>query len=189
MNMRDPRTAESSATMRFALTPIARSVQLALLPGLIAGFGSASVLAAPIGGHVRAGQGQINQSGNQTTINQSSQRLAVDWASFNVAHNELVQFKQPNAKASALNRIFDQKPSQIFGQIKANGQVVLVNPNGVYFKPGAEVNVGGLIAAATHVGVNEFMSGHYQLDTVSSTSGRVVNEGLIEAAPMPMWSP
>ena len=183
MNMRDPGTVNSSTAMSFSLKPIARSVQLALLPGQIAGYASSLAMAAPTGGQVRAGSGQINQSGAQTTINQASQRLAIDWQSFNVASHEQVNFNQPNAKASALNRIFDQKPSQIFGQIKANGQVVLVNPNGVFFKPGAQVNVGGLVAAASQVRVEDFMTGHYQLTSVPGRDGRVVNQGRIETTP------
>ena len=47
-----------------------------------------------------------------------------------------------------LNRVLDANPSQIFGRINAPGQVFLTNPSGVYFAPGASVDVGGLVATA-----------------------------------------
>ena len=183
MNMRNHIADGAAARSPFRLTRLARSVQLALLPGLVATFASAPLAAAPVGGQVRAGRANISQDAAHrvTTISQHSQRTAIDWQSFDVAKGEQVRFQQPNAKSSALNRIFDQKPSEIFGQIKANGQVVLMNPNGVFFRPGAEVNVGGLIAGAMHVGIDEFMSGRYQLSAQDGGDGRVVNQGSITA--------
>ena len=84
MNMRDLRSADRSAKTSFRLQPMARSVRLALLPGLIAGLGGESALAAPSGGQVRAGSGHIshNSSHSITTIDQHSQRLALDWRNF-----------------------------------------------------------------------------------------------------------
>ena len=190
MTMRRSRKFNRPEEPSFRLTPMARSVQLALLPGLLFGLNAGSAFAAPTGGAVAmhnglpAGNATITQnaSGSLTTINQSSHRVAIDWQTFNVHQNELVQFIQPSARASALNRIFDQKPSEIFGQIKANGQVVLMNPNGVFFKPGARVNVGSLIAGAMQIGVGDFMSGNYKLEALENAQGRGVNEGRIEAA-------
>ena len=175
MNMRNHIADTGADRSPFRLTPLARSVQRALLPGLVATLASAPLAAAPTGGQVRAGSAQITHDAARgvTTIRQNTPRAAIDWQSFNVAKGEQVRFKQPNARATALNRIFDQSPSQIFGQIKANGRVVLMNPNGVFFRPGAEVNVGGLIAGAMHVGVDEFMSGRYQLSAAQGSDGRV----------------
>ena len=191
MTMRRSRQSDRPAEPLFRLTPMARSVQLALLPGLLIGLNAGSAFAAPTGGAlamhngVPAGSATITQNASKsvTTINQTSHRVAIDWQTFNVYQNELVQFKQPSARASALNRIFDQRPSEIFGQIKANGKVVLMNPNGVFFKPGAQVNVGSLIAGAMQIGVGDFMSGNFKLEALENSQGRVVNEGRIEADP------
>jgi filamentous hemagglutinin family protein len=184
MNRRTDLPNAHAAPQTFRLRPLARSIRLVLVPGLVAAV-THSALAAPAGGQVRAGNAAISQNGSRavTTIDQASQRAAIDWQSFDVDAHERVQFNQPNQRAATLNRIFDQKPSEIFGQVRANGQVVLMNPNGVFFKPGAEVNVGGLVAGAMQVGVDEFMSGNYTLKAQTGTSGRVVNQGTIEAAP------
>jgi len=140
------------------------------------------VLAGPAGGNVVGGQGSINQQGLNTTINQASNRLAIDWQRFNVAENESVQFIQPGRDSVALNRIFDQNPSQILGRIDANGSIVLVNPRGVLFGNSATVNVGGLVASALDIKTHDFMNGDFLFSVVEDSDGVVVNRGLLNAA-------
>src|ERR1035437_6726395 len=94
-------------------------------------FQPAVALALPQGGQVSGGQAGIVTGSNQVTVNQSSQRAVIDWNSFNVGSNEAVRFNQPSASAIALNRIHDANPSQIDGQLTANGQVWLVHPQGI----------------------------------------------------------
>ena len=101
--------------------------------------------AEPSGGVVSSGTGQITHSGNVTTIDQTSQNLSINWQTFNTSHQETVNFVQPSASAIAVNRIADTNGTQFFGQLNANGQVYLINPNGIVFGPGAQVNVGGLV--------------------------------------------
>ena len=91
--------------------------------------------AAPQGGVIVGGQGSINTEPNVTNINQQTNSMVVDWSSFNVGNQETVNFNQPSSNAAALNRIYDQNPSQIFGAINANGRVFLSNPNGMIFWP------------------------------------------------------
>ena len=98
----------------------------------------------PTGGQVNAGQASISQSGSTLNVNQTSQRAVVDWNTFNVGKDATVNFQQPNVQSATLNRVADTQPSQIFGRITAPGQVVLVNPQGVYFGKSASVDVGGL---------------------------------------------
>lgn len=103
----------------------------------------------PTGGKVVAGQAAIAQSAALMNITQSTSRAAIDWQTFNVGAQAQVNFVQPSAGSVTLNRVLDANPSQIFGRISANGQVFFTNPNGVYFAPGASVDVGGLVAT-TH---------------------------------------
>jgi filamentous haemagglutinin family N-terminal domain len=145
-------------------------------------FFTSGASAAPTGGNVVGGSGAIEQSGLNTTITQETDRLAVDWASFNVATNERVEFVQPNESAIALNRILDMNGSQILGRIDANGQVILMNPNGVFFGADATVNVGSLVATGLAIDTSDFMNGDLLLRATEDGAGTVINRGLINAA-------
>ncbi|VAW89801.1 Large exoproteins involved in heme utilization or adhesion, partial [hydrothermal vent metagenome] len=152
----------------------------ALLMGGDAGLSSA--IAGPAGGQVVGGSGSISQSGVSTTINQASQNMAIDWQSYNVDVNERVQYIQPNAASISLNRILSQNGSTIAGRIDANGQVILVNPNGIFFTPTSIVNVGGIIASGLDIQPTDFMNGNYIFDEVLGTEGTVINSGIINAS-------
>jgi filamentous hemagglutinin family protein len=145
--------------------------------------GAANILAGPEGGTIAAGEGAIARPDPATThITQYSHGLAVDWQSFNLAVHERVQFNQPGSQAWVLNRIFDQQPSQIFGRIDANGRVLLVNPNGIWFGPSARLNVGALVAAGLEADADDLLAGHLDLAARAGAGGAVVNQGLIAAA-------
>ena len=138
----------------------------------------------PTGGVVTGGQATINTPNQHSTlIQQQSQNAVIDWQTFNVGQNHTVQFAQPNANATALNRIHDQNPSQIFGAIIANGNVFLLNPNGIVFGETATVNVNSLMATTLNVSPEDFMSGNWSFEQVAGNpEGMIVNRGLIAAA-------
>jgi filamentous hemagglutinin family protein len=138
--------------------------------------------AAPQGGQVVGGSGSINQSNLTTNIQQNTQKLAIDWQSYNLNSNEIVNYLQPNSSSIALNRVLGGNASQIFGQINANGQVVLVNPNGIFFGQNSSVNVGGLIASGLDIDPIDFMNGDYLFNAIEGTDGVVINSGLINAS-------
>ena len=135
----------------------------------------------PTGGQVSAGQASISQTANTLTVNQTSQRAVVDWNTFNVGSQAQVHFQQPNAQSATLNRVADNNPSQILGRITAPGQVVLINPQGVYFGKTATVDVGGLVATTHNAANQAFMEGRMKFDR-QGASGKVVNEGELRAA-------
>src|SRR3981081_4173714 len=104
--------------------------------------------ARPQGGRVTAGQASISQSPTTTTIDQSSQRAAINWNSFDIGRNQAVDFQQPSSSAWTLNRVISPDPSQIAGRIQANGNIVLTNPSGVVFYRGSEVNAQSVVISA-----------------------------------------
>ena len=148
--------------------------------GILSLAAGAPVLATPTGGQVTAGNGQITQNGTQTTISQQSQNLAINWQTFNIAANQGVTFVQPGASAIVLNQVLGQSPSQIFGSLKANGQVFILNPNGVLFGQGAQISVGGLVASTLSLAVGDFLAGKY--DFFGNSTAGVSNSGIITAA-------
>jgi filamentous hemagglutinin family protein len=120
------------------------------------GIGS-SAYALPGGGTVSAGAANISSTSTTLTVNQSSQNAAINWQSFSIAKGESVTFQQPNANSVALNRVLGADPSAILGSLSANGKVFLVNPNGILFAQGAQVNVGGLVASTLDITDSNFM--------------------------------
>ncbi len=141
---------------------------------------SGPAVAGPEGGVIREGNGTITDQGLLTLIRQNSDRIAIDWESFNVGADETVRFIQPGDTSVALNRIFDQNPSQIFGVIEANGRVILINPNGMLFGETAQLNVAGLVASTLSISVDDFKSGNYTLEGTGE-GGLILNQGTINA--------
>ncbi|MBB6243195.1 YDG domain-containing protein [Rhodanobacter sp. MP1X3] len=136
--------------------------------------------ASATGGQITAGSGQITQSGNTTTIQQSSQNLSLNWQSFNIGSNQTVDFVQPGSSSIAVNRILGSTGSTILGHLNANGQVWLINPNGIIFGQGAQVNVGGLVAST--LDVNDSDLGSNTRTFSGNGKGSVVNQGTLNAA-------
>ncbi len=128
----------------------------------------------PTGGTVSAGSGSIAQSGAAMTITQTTQNLAINWQSFDIGANASVTFLQPNATAIALNRVLGGDTTHILGQLKGNGQVWVLNPNGVLFGSSAQVNVGGLVASTLGLSDADFMAGKRSF---TGSGGSVVNQG------------
>ena len=141
--------------------PFARSVSFGLLIASVATTSPA--FAGPEDGQVVSGVGTITQGIDTTLITQGSDRIAIDWRSFNVAEGESVRFDQPTSAAVALNRILDQNPSQIFGAIDANGHVYLLNPNGIVFGVNARVDVNTLVASSLNLSLGDFEAGNLEL--------------------------
>ena len=135
----------------------------------------------PTQGQVAAGLASIVQNANTLTVNQASNRAIINWSSFNVGSQATVNFVQPSPSSVALNRVLQADPSQIYGQINANGQVYLVNPAGVYFAPGASVNVGGIVATTHQMADADFLAGKTSFER-NGAAGSVVNEGSIQSS-------
>ena len=135
--------------------------------------------ARPTGGSVVGGTAAISQTGTNTRIDQTSQRAAIDWQSFNVGSQQSVTFSQPSASAVALNRVTGPDPSQIAGRIDANGQIILVNQSGVNFYKGAQVNAAGVMVSAAGITNQNFMAGVMKFDQLGKPDAKVSNAGTI----------
>ncbi|HEX2830690.1 MAG TPA: autotransporter-associated beta strand repeat-containing protein [Burkholderiales bacterium] len=168
--------AEPSSRQAFAHTPIASAVALAVLSLSATG---ARAQALPTGGSVSAGSATITQTNPSTlTINQATQKAALDWQTFSIGSGNSVIFNQPNAASVALNRVVGGSRSEIYGSLQANGQVFLLNPAGVYMSAGASIDVGGLVASTLNLSNADFMKGNYAF-TGGAGSGSIVNEATI----------
>lgn len=141
---------------------------------------SATVSANPTGPTVQSGEVQITP-GVYTQIQQLTDKAIVDWNSFSIGAGEAVRILQPGELSVILNRVTGSDPSTILGQLRANGQVFLINPNGILFGPNSQVSVGSLVASTLQLSNEDFLAGRYNFFQESGKDlAAVVNHGRIQ---------
>ncbi|SDI61912.1 GLUG motif-containing protein, partial [Propionivibrio dicarboxylicus] len=129
---------------------------------------------------VLAGQATFQQVGKTLTVSNTPGAI-INWQSFNIDRGELTRFIQQSASSQVLNRVTGVDPSVILGSLQSNGRVILINPNGVAFGAGAQVDVGGLLVSTLQLKDADFIAGKYKFgDTVGA--GSIRNEGTIRTA-------
>jgi large exoprotein involved in heme utilization and adhesion len=104
----------------FQMTLNARAPHLWQLPLLTLALVLSGIVTAqpapnalPTGGQVTAGQARINNTGANMVVQQSSDKAAINWQTFNLGKDAKLEFKQPNANSVTLNRVLGTDPSQI----------------------------------------------------------------------------
>ena len=137
---------------------------------------------------------------NQRDIYQNQPKAIINWQTFDIGSGATVNFYQRDAQGkpqsdwAALNRIWDRNPSQIFGRMTADGQVYLINQNGIVFGPGSQINVHSLIASSLNIQNNDFLAGILKFkaenynglsdnvfyDSLNNIPGVVSNHGTIQ---------
>jgi len=136
--------------------------------------------ANPTGGSVASGSASISGTGTSSvTINQASNIAIINWNSFSIGQGELTTFLQPSRSSAVLNRVTGGGISSIDGTLNANGQVFLINGNGIFVGKSGVVNTAGFTASTEDISNNDFLSGKYQFSG-DSTAG-VQNLGTINA--------
>ncbi|MFO7962433.1 MAG: filamentous hemagglutinin N-terminal domain-containing protein [Desulfobacterales bacterium] len=114
-------------------------------------------------------------------VHQNQPKAIVDWKSFNIGKQAWTHFDQKgNTDWEALNRIYDQNPSQIFGKLTADGKIYLINQNGILFGPDSQINVHSLAASSLNIAQDDFLKGVMHF-TGDDTAGAVCNRGSIQA--------
>lgn len=136
--------------------------------------------AAPSGGVVTSGNATISQNGKITNIDQSSSKASINWNKFGIKADEIVNFNQPNTNSITLNRVIGNERSIIDGALNANGQVWILNSNGVLFGKNASINTAGLLASTKNISDTDFQQGNYTFSGDSTES--IINEGTIKVS-------
>lgn len=136
--------------------------------------------ANPVGGSVVAGAASINGGPGTLTVNQATDRAIINWQGFSIGQGEMTRFVQPSATSAVLNRVVSGNPSALLGTLNANGQVFLINPNGILVGPGARIQTQSFIASTQDLPNGEFMAGG-DLRFRGNSAAAVENMGHIEA--------
>ncbi len=165
-----------------ALRPLALAVASLCAGGALQAAGPV----LPAGLQVQQGQATLQTSGRQLTVTNSAGAL-LNWQQFSIGAGDAVRFVQPTASSKVLNRVVGPDPSTILGSLSSNGQVWLLNPNGVLFGAGARVDVAGLVASTLRVDDGAWRaglaSGRVSLGGAAdgAFSAAVVNEGALRS--------
>jgi fibronectin-binding autotransporter adhesin len=147
----------------------------------------AANLDLPTNGVVAAGAAEINSTATKMTINQSTDQVIINWNTFNIGKDAHVQFIQPSVDSSALNRVLSVGASNIFGQLTSNGNVFLINPNGILFGPSSSVDVGSLIATTANISDSNFLNKNYTF--TAEKLSELVNQGQIKGGSIALIGP
>ena len=133
----------------------------------------------PTVGHVVSGSAAISQStAHALIISQQSQTAIVDWQGFSIGRNNVVDFLQPSTSSAILNRVTGSAPSTLAGRIDANGQVYLVNPNGIAITKTGIIDAAGFVGSTLDISNDDFKAGKRGF-TGNGASAAVNNAGAI----------
>jgi filamentous hemagglutinin family protein len=168
------------------------------LPNVPDGLATGGLQAAP-GAKANAALWQNAQlpvqtvAGSQTTVTvtQTAPKAILTWQTFNVGKNTTAHFDQSAGTQNgtnnwiALNRVLDPSgsPSQILGSIKAEGQVYLINQNGIIFGGSSQVNVNTLFASTLNIPDASFNQGFLAYTANKYNSSAVFSSVMGNASP------
>ena len=155
------------------------SLVAAAIAAAFAGVVNAQQAVLPTSPTVASGQVSVSSPGaRQLVVNQQSNRAVVNWNSFSMGAGTQVDFVQPGSNSAILNRVTGATPSSIAGQINANGQVFLVNPNGIEITPTGTVRAAGATLSTLDIADADFLSGRLSF-VGGGASAAVSNRGSI----------
>lgn len=162
---------------RLSVTQAASDLRPKAAALAVAACFSSVVLANPTTPTVAHGTASFNQAGSILNVTNSHNAI-INWGSFSIGINELTRFIQPSALSAVLNRVVGQDPSAILGALQSNGRVFLLNPNGIVFGAGSQINVAGLVASTLKLSNEDFLNNRLRF-TDGAGAGSVVNQGSI----------
>ena len=141
---------------------------------------AAPASANPTGAQVVHGSATITTPNATTTQITNSPNAVINWQSFSVGSNETTRFVQQSAASAVMNRVVGVDPSQILGNLTSNGQVFLINPNGLVFGAGAVVDTAGFVGSTLNITDADFLAGKLKFQG-DAASGSIKNHGLIKS--------
>ena len=165
-----------------------RTLLCALFAGSIAApFAAPHAYALPIEGahaETNAGEADISIAGTVMDITGKTEHNVLRWEDFSIDSGEKVRFDSGAQTRDYLNLVTGEGASNIYGTIDGGRNVYLVNPHGILFAEGSQVNTGALYlstAKLADVNVSTFGGGSSPLSATAQT-GDVLNLGTVKAS-------
>ena len=133
--------------------------------------------ANPTNPTVTNGAAQFTTAGNLLTVTNTPNTI-INWNSFSIGAGEITRFIQQSSASAVLNRVgAGRDPSSILGSLQSNGRVFLINPNGITFGAGSQINVAGLVASTLNLSDADFLAGRMRF--TDGLGNSVINNGNI----------
>lgn len=145
---------------------------------ILLSFGA--LFANPAAPRVMAGSADFISDGNRLTVH-ATDKAIIEWRGFSIGPDETAHFALPSSSSRVLNRVVGSESSALRGQLISNGQIILINPNGIAFGPDCVVRTASLIASTLDVHQGMFLDDGSLCFKRSVDSHPIVNEGSIEA--------
>lgn len=140
--------------------------------------------AIPTGETVVSGEATFDRATpGELNIDQTSDRAVINWDSFDIGEQATTTFNQPDTKSLAVNRVIGEgeDPTQILGTLNANGNIMVLDRNGVIFGENSVIDVGGIIASTGDV-ADADVTDLEQLTISNIGEGTIENRGTITVA-------
>lgn len=143
---------------------------------LVLAVGAVVGQSLPSGMQVTHGQATAVMSGNRLNVT-AADKSVLQWQQFSIGAGNTVSFQLPTSASRVLNQVTGGNPSQILGTLSSNGQVWLINPNGIVFGAGSRVDVASLVASSLYISPADFVAGQYRFSAPAGSTAQVLNQG------------
>ncbi|WP_303911048.1 two-partner secretion domain-containing protein, partial [Thalassolituus maritimus] len=113
------------------------------------------------------------EAGNSAVYNVTGDRALANWISFDIAEGYGIEFLQSDPSNILVNQITGSA-SEIAGLLKANGNIILVNPNGMTIAGTAIIDVNSLVVSGmglsggVDAGTQDFFQGNDEAENYNN---------------------
>ena len=160
---------------------LTKKILLGLSVGMLSIVPTITVQAMPSqGAYDNSAAATIAQADKVMNITGKSTNNVINWQSFSIAKDETVNFDSHNY----LNLVRGADRSNIYGKLNGQGNIYLINPNGVLFGADAQVNVGALTVSTrpiANVDQKAFLAGNSPLTATATVGADIINKGNLAA--------
>jgi filamentous hemagglutinin family protein len=103
------------------------------------------------------------------------------WDDFSIAESELIELRQPSSKSIVVLEVISDKPSELLGNLKSNGGIYMINPNGILIGENGYVDTYGFLASALPACPCPLINGEHDVYVQGDSKAPIINKGRIKA--------
>jgi filamentous hemagglutinin family protein len=117
-----------------------------------------SLFSNPINEKILLGEVNIQRRDNILNIDQLTNNAIIEWGDFSILENEITNFNMLSSNFSVLNKVTSNNVSNIFGQLLSNGNVFLINQNGIFIGKDAFIDTNSFFASTLNLKNEDFLN-------------------------------